>query len=306
LAVTGSCSQAAVLLNNGQGVFTAGGMFGSGTAARAIALADFNRDGSLDIAYMNAATRGEIILLYNNGNATFGPPQAIFAGDLSADFTIADFSNDGGMDLAIANPFLGQVIILFNDSAGTFQGYTELTMETPDSIAAADFNNDGRADIAATSRNLNAVSLILQRDPFNFNLGGAYFPTGQSPVATIAGSLDGDARADVAVVNHAAGTLTVLLSTVAPPPPPPPPPPPNITLTLTTRLTFTARWVDLQWSGAPSSWVDIYRNGVRLTTAYNTGKHSDRFSRQTHGTFTYKVCVSGTTTQCSSPASITF
>jgi hypothetical protein len=304
LAVTGGCSQAAILLNNGQGVFSSGGSFGTGSFSRAVALADFNRDGFLDISYLNAAGRSEIMLLFNNGSAEFGNPKALFAGDLAADFTVSDVDGDRAPDLVIANPTLGQVIILFNDNALTFQGYTELTLETPDSIAAADFNDDLKIDVAAGSRSIAAVSILLQRDRDNFNAGGTHFWTGQNPIAITAGKLDADGRADVVAVNQSSGTLTVALSAL-PPPPPPPPPPVTITLTLSTRLTSTARWVDLRWTGATASWLDIYRNGSRITTVYNTGSHSDRFSRQTRGTFQYRVCHAGSTI-CSNQASITF
>jgi hypothetical protein len=62
--------------------------------------------------------------------------------------------------------------------------------------------------------------------------------------------------------------------------------------------------VDITWSGATSSAVDIQRNGVLITTTPNDGAHTD-FLGKISGTFSYRVCAAGTTT-CSAAASVTF
>jgi hypothetical protein len=54
------------------------------------------------------------------------------------------------------------------------------------------------------------------------------------------------------------------------------------------------RRVDLTWSGALSSQVDVFRNGVRIVTTANDGAHTDSLSKK--GTYTYRVCEAGTST----------
>ena len=111
LVVTGQCGKAAVLLNNGQGVFTSGGSFGSSTAARAVIVADFSRDGYLDIAFLNATSfNSTVTVLLNQRNGTFGAPLQLYAGDQPSDLTGGDFDADGGQDIAMANPVLGQAL----------------------------------------------------------------------------------------------------------------------------------------------------------------------------------------------------
>tara|TARA_R110000744_G_scaffold74229_5_gene148359 strand:- start:1293 stop:3125 length:1833 start_codon:yes stop_codon:yes gene_type:complete len=61
--------------------------------------------------------------------------------------------------------------------------------------------------------------------------------------------------------------------------------------------------VDLSWSGASTSSVDIFRNGALITTTSNDGAFTDSF--RTSGTFTYKVCDQGTT-NCSTEATVSF
>lgn len=84
-------------------------------------------------------------------------------------------------------------------------------------------------------------------------------------------------------------------------------PPPTGSITLSTRgyKTKGIPKVDLTWSGATSTSVDVFRNGSKLTTTANDGAHTDSLSKGSSGTFTYKVCEAGTTT-CSNDSSVTF
>jgi hypothetical protein len=60
------------------------------------------------------------------------------------------------------------------------------------------------------------------------------------------------------------------------------------------------KWiVELSWSGANGSNVDIHRNGSLLTTTANDGFYSDATGLTGHGTLTYQVCEAGSST-CSS------
>ncbi len=165
LAVTGGCNKAAILLNNGNGVFTPGGTYGDGANSRSLVLIDINCDDVMDIAYLNATAGGFITALINNGNATFGPPTHLYAGDLPSDLAAGDFDRDGTQDLVIANPYFSQVILLLNDAIGTFTtGYSELNAgDTPTSIVVGDFNLDSYLDIAVASWGNNKVRLILNQ-----------------------------------------------------------------------------------------------------------------------------------------------
>lgn len=62
--------------------------------------------------------------------------------------------------------------------------------------------------------------------------------------------------------------------------------------------------VDLTWSGATGSTVDVFRNNVRVASPVNSGAYTDVLGKVS-GTFSYKVCNTGTTT-CSNVSSVTF
>ncbi|MBN1154383.1 PKD domain-containing protein [candidate division KSB1 bacterium] len=60
----------------------------------------------------------------------------------------------------------------------------------------------------------------------------------------------------------------------------------EIVLTATGRKVRTQRYIDLSWTGADGSSVDVYRNGSKFVTTENDGFYSDSVAR---GTYTYKL-----------------
>ena len=66
----------------------------------------------------------------------------------------------------------------------------------------------------------------------------------------------------------------------------------------------TVRLVTLTWTGATSQYLSLYRDGVNIGAATNTGSFTDVVSTS-GGTIVYKVCEYKTTV-CSNTASVTF
>ena len=81
--------------------------------------------------------------------------------------------------------------------------------------------------------------------------------------------------------------------------------PGGIVLSAVGRKVRAVNQSDLTWSGAAGSNVDIFRNGVKLTTTTNDGEHTDVLGKGVTGTFTYQVCDAGTSI-CSNTATVTF
>jgi PKD repeat protein len=81
------------------------------------------------------------------------------------------------------------------------------------------------------------------------------------------------------------------------------PPPSNITLTATPGRFWYWWRVDLRWSGATSTNVDVYLQGVHIATTANDGFYRDYLLGS--GTYTYKVCEAGTSV-CSNDVAVTF
>jgi len=63
--------------------------------------------------------------------------------------------------------------------------------------------------------------------------------------------------------------------------------------------------VDLTWSGAASTNVDIFRDNSKIATVSNTGSYMDNINRVGGGSYTYQLCEAGTSV-CSNTATVTF
>ena len=63
------------------------------------------------------------------------------------------------------------------------------------------------------------------------------------------------------------------------------------------------RKADLNWNGATSTNVDIYRNGSKITSIANDGFYTDNIGKTGEGTYTYQVCEAGTST-CSNKSTL--
>ncbi len=72
----------------------------------------------------------------------------------------------------------------------------------------------------------------------------------------------------------------------------------TISLSVNAYKVKGSQTADLTWSGASSTNVDIYRDGVRVATTPNDGAHTDAINRKGGGSYVYKLCEAGTS-KCS-------
>ncbi len=79
-----------------------------------------------------------------------------------------------------------------------------------------------------------------------------------------------------------------------------------ITLTAIGYKVKGLQKVDLSWDPSdPTTNVDIYRNGAVIATTINDGAYTDNINKKGTATYTYKVCLAGTST-CSNEATVVF
>ena len=63
---------------------------------------------------------------------------------------------------------------------------------------------------------------------------------------------------------------------------------------------------DLTWNGATTTSVDVYRNGVLITTTANDGFYTDNIDLRGGGSYTYQLCEAGNSSVCSNEAQVNF
>lgn len=136
-----------VRLSNGDGSFQAPVSYGGGPNAQrdAVALADFDGDGTIDIAAMNDGS-STISIYFNNGAGAFTSGGA-FSVQTSRQFVAGDVDGDGDADLAVRSSS-ADISILLNDGSGSFSaGQTITPAGGVYAVELADVDGDTVLDI---------------------------------------------------------------------------------------------------------------------------------------------------------------
>ena len=137
-----------VLLNTGHGQFGAPVTYPAGSKPSAVAIADLNKDGKLDVV---AADSGGIDVLLGNGNGTLGSVNTFASPASLSSLALADFNSDGNLDVASAIPNNGSLALFAGNGNGTFQPASNISLPgsvVPYTVVSGDFNGDGRPDLA--------------------------------------------------------------------------------------------------------------------------------------------------------------
>lgn len=181
----------------------------------AIAVADFNHDGVLDIVTANASSTsdpGSLSLLLGNTNGTFQTAITIPTDIAPTALVVGHFNNDAYPDLAVAcydmNPggISSVVDVFLGQSDGSFIASTPFPVSAePRSIASADFNGDGYDDLAVSSdedeldQNLS-IFLANSSGSGDFTLHHTYASYSGQGITTA--DFNGDHLPDLAVLNQ--------------------------------------------------------------------------------------------------------
>jgi FG-GAP-like repeat len=192
----------------------------AGQGPTSIAVADFNRDGILDMAVSSLADNVVTILL-GNGDGTFtsGTPATTAMGSISEGLTAGDFNGDGKIDLAVSNANgagtenSNVINILLGNGDGTFtlSSQSPATGRNPYGATVADFNGDGNLDLAVPNELDGTVTLLLGNGDGTFNTVPETPATGNYPVQIAVGDFNGDGIPDLAAVNIFGNNIVVFV-----------------------------------------------------------------------------------------------
>ena len=202
-------SDVSVLLNRGDGSFSAPTGFSAGAEPVAVALAGLDADADLDIAVASRGSEGGgLSVLLNLGGGAYAPRVPLSGAPTPNSVAAGDIDGDGDVDLVAADDASGIVALHENDGAGGFgDGESHDLGEEPTSVVVADFDRDGRLDIAALTSHGSPATLAYDASIL-FNEGEGtfaeplHFGAAESPHSMIATDVDGDSNPDLVISDQ--------------------------------------------------------------------------------------------------------
>jgi len=211
---------AAIMLGNGNGTFVPSSAYFASTAdptTSALAAADFNGDGNLDLAIANQIY-GSAFVALGYGDGAFNGAGNLNASGFPMGIAVGDFNGDGKLDAIVAGgasgPGGGEGL---NVSLGNGDGTFTLANGSPipfqqylGPIVTADFNGDGKLDVAVAAYEGNELYILLGNGDGTFGTPTT-ITVGNDPNAIVAGDFNNDGKLDLAIANGGDNTVTLLL-----------------------------------------------------------------------------------------------
>lgn len=184
-----------------------------GSGPDAVAVADINGDGNVDLICANGGD-GILSVLTNNGVGGFVNAGTCAAGPDPTSVLTVDVNGNGKVDLIVGNKVYdnGTFLVLTNDGSGGFGNartngptYGPISAEGIPGIAAADFNGDSKVDIVCTwwgnfFGSLNTGFVVLTNDGSSDFVPASIVPFGlgpSEPISVAVADVNGDGKTDI-------------------------------------------------------------------------------------------------------------
>ena len=237
----GGSNNVMVLLGTGTGGFTAapGSPYPVGTVPLSVAVGDFNRDGTPDLAIADAGSNNVTVLLgTGTGGFTAAPASPYGVGSFPSSVAVGYFNQDAP-GLVIANALDNTVTVLLNSTPGgdliwqnnattqvtvnyfggpegaTYTGWNWLNSAGVSGwhvVAVADFDNNGTADLVWQNNSTGQVTVNFYGGPGGATYQGwCWLNTNSNVGWNVVGAADfnGDGVPDLIWQNEATRQVTV-------------------------------------------------------------------------------------------------
>lgn len=186
--------------------------FTAASRPRAIAHADFDRDGWLDVA--TAGHDGLVVLLNNEGQGFGSRYRSASPGAGAFDLAAGDLNRDDIADLVVAQADGHTVDVHIGNGDGTFAAPLRLPIAggSPRGVTLVEHDGDGKLDIIATEYATNAWRILYGDGEGAFNRQ-ARFGAIANPQGVLAADFNRDGRPDVAIAGAGINIVAVFFST---------------------------------------------------------------------------------------------
>ncbi|HLY63749.1 MAG TPA: choice-of-anchor D domain-containing protein [Terriglobia bacterium] len=181
----GNNNSISIMFGNGDGTYQPPAQYqiNSGTIEDSMIAADFNGDGTLDLAVSIdsntfKSSGGYLSVLLMNGDDTIASLASDNLGFGSETAVAGDFNSDGKLDLALIYRNGGRVAILLGNGDGTFAPPVFFSFPptvTLDQMALGDFNGDGKLDLAIADEYQDKIHILLQVAATSFSSNSLNF-----------------------------------------------------------------------------------------------------------------------------------
>lgn len=201
---------ATILLGDGVGSFSAGGVFTTGSFVfpTDMIAGDLDQDGDQDLVVSSEGN--SVRVLVNNGDGTFASPVFEFIPPSVHAVAIADINNDNAPDIIAIASNSNKLSVLYG-TAGT--GFlTPVAFDTPNApsdVQVADMDNDGDLDMVVVSL-FDMISVYLNDGSGNFNPRTDY-PCGLTPWDLKLEDMDNDGDQDVVIATYSSNPAGIAL-----------------------------------------------------------------------------------------------
>jgi hypothetical protein len=193
------------MLGKGDGTFGFTNTVPISAQANAVAVAEFNRDGNLDLA---VGLPSGVAILPGNGKGAFGPEADIALAAGATTLAVGDFKGDGNIGIVAGNSSSNIVSVLLNTGGGVFSAPVTYPVVGPVVyVAVGDFNGDGIPDLAILNSisvvpiAITDVSILVGNGDGTFQPAVSFGTSNFSDTQFAIADLNGDGSPDIAVGN---------------------------------------------------------------------------------------------------------